>query len=60
MVIAMKHGNRLTVPRLALEMDITLEKAEKIIDKLVKNGVAEIDLEDRDSDGALTYKIKGI
>jgi hypothetical protein len=31
LLIAVKHGNYLTTPRLALEMDISLERAEKII-----------------------------
>lgn len=60
LMIALRHDNRLTVPLLALEMDITLERAEKIIGKLVKSGVAEIDLDDSNDDGGITYRIKGI
>ncbi|MBM4329076.1 MAG: hypothetical protein FJ118_18165 [Deltaproteobacteria bacterium] len=60
LLIAMKYDNRLTVPRLALEMDISLEKAEKILQNLVRNGVAEIDLDTEDAGGVITYKIKGI
>jgi len=60
LLIAMKYDNHLTVPRLALEMDISLEKAEKILKNLVRNGVAEIDLDPEDESGVITYKIKGI
>ena len=60
MLIGMKNNNRLTVPLLALEMDISLTKAEKIINRLMKNGVAEIDLSADDPDGGITYKLKGV
>jgi len=60
LMIAMKHDNHLTVPRLALEMDITLKKAERIIQKLVRQGIAEIDLDDDDPDGGISYKVRGI
>ncbi len=59
-LIAMKYGNQLSVPRLAVEMDITLEQAEKIIDALVKKGIAEIDLDTKDPDSGIIYKVKGI
>jgi hypothetical protein len=60
LMIGLKNGNRLTVPRLALEMDISFKRAETIIQKLVRNGVAEIDLDDDDPDGGITYRIKGV
>ncbi len=60
LMVAVKYNNRLTVPRLALEMDISLKKAEKIIRELVRNGVAEIDLEDNHPDNGYVYKIRGI
>ncbi|MEW6531727.1 MAG: hypothetical protein AB1473_12895 [Thermodesulfobacteriota bacterium] len=60
LLIAMKYDNHLTVPRLALEMDISLEKAEKILQNLVRNGVAEIDLDTDDASGVISYRIKGI
>jgi hypothetical protein len=60
LMIALKNGNRLTVPRLALEMDISFKRAEKIIQKLVRNGVAEIDLDEGDPDSGITYRIKGV
>lgn len=60
LLVAMKYGNRLTTPRLALEMDVSLEKAEKIIQELMKNGIAEIDLDHEDPDHSITYKIKGL
>ncbi len=60
MIVALKHGNRLTTSRLALEMDISFEKADKIIQQLVRNGIAEIDLDNRDSEGTIVYKIKGL
>ncbi|MEJ2717509.1 MAG: hypothetical protein P8182_10275 [Deltaproteobacteria bacterium] len=60
LMIALRNRNRLTVPRLALEMDISFKRAEKIIQKLVKNGVAEIDLDEGGPDGGITYRIKGV
>ncbi len=60
LLVAVKHGNYLTVPRLALEMNISFPKAEKIINELVKCGVAEIDMDYKDPDGALVYKIIGL
>ena len=59
-MVAMKYGNQLSVPRLAVEMDVTLDQAEKIIDQLVKKGIAEIDLDTKDPDSGIIYKIKGI
>ncbi len=60
MIVALKHGNSLTTSRLALELDISFDKAEKIIRELVKNGIAEIDLDQKDPDHAIVYKIKGL
>ena len=60
MLVGMRNGNRLTVPLLALEMDISLNKAEKIIAQLVKGGVAEIDLDIDDPDGGISYRLKGV
>ncbi len=60
LLVAMKYGNRLTTPRLALEMDVSLEKAEKIIQELMRNGIAEIDLDYQDPDHSISYKIKGL
>jgi hypothetical protein len=59
-LVAMKYGNRLTVPRLALEMDVSLKKAEKIIGRLVAQGVAEIDLDAGGPDDGITYRIRGV
>jgi hypothetical protein len=59
-LVALKHGNRLTTPGLALEMDITFEKSEKIMRELVKNGIAEIDLDHKDADHTIVYRIKGM
>jgi len=59
-LVALKHGNRLTTTGLALEMDITFEKSERIIRDLVKNGIAEIDLDRNDTDHTIVYRIKGI
>ncbi|MEW6350032.1 MAG: hypothetical protein AB1646_13280 [Thermodesulfobacteriota bacterium] len=58
--VAMRHHNRLTVARLVVEMDISLDRAESIIQTLVKKGIAEIDLDANDPDGGITYKIKGL
>jgi predicted transcriptional regulator len=60
LLIAKRHSNCLTVPRLALEMDISLKRAERIINELVRNGVAEIDLDADDRESGITYRIKGI
>jgi hypothetical protein len=60
LIVAMKYGNSLTATRLALELDVSFEKAEKIIRELVRSGVAEIDMEQKDPDQGLTYKIKGL
>lgn len=59
MIVALKHGNRLTTSRLALEMDISFDRAEKIIQELVRNGIAEIDMDDKDPNHAIVYKIRG-
>lgn len=59
-LVALKHGNRLTTPGLALELDITFEKSERIIRELVKNGFAEIDLDHKDADHTIVYRIKGM
>jgi hypothetical protein len=60
MLVAMKHGNRLTSTRLALELDVSVKKAERIIQELVRSGTAEIDLDQSDPDHAIIYKIKGL
>jgi len=60
LLVAMKYGNSLTAARLALEMDVSFEKAEKIIRELVRSGVAEIDMDQKDLDQGITYKIKGL
>ena len=60
LIIAMKHENTLTVTRLALEMDISFKKAERILQDLVKSGVAEIDLEKSDTEGTLVYRVRGL
>jgi hypothetical protein len=59
LLVAMKYGNRLTSARLALELDISFDRAEKIIQELVKSGIAEIDLDNNQPDQAITYKIRG-
>lgn len=58
--IALKHGNDLTVTKLALEMDVPLHKAERIVRELVLTGIAEIDLDHKGPDDSLVYRIKGI
>jgi len=60
LLVAMKYGYRLTAARLALEMDISFAKAEKIIQELVRSGIAEIDLNHKDPDNTITYRIKGL
>lgn len=60
LAVALSYGNELTVARLALELDISFQRADRIIQQLVENGFAEIDLDHKDSDGSLVYKIKGL
>jgi uncharacterized membrane protein YkoI len=60
LMVALKSGNSLTVARLALELDISVERAEKIIRELVSSGIAEIDLDQTDPDDSLVYRIKGL
>jgi hypothetical protein len=60
LVIALKHNNMLTVARLALEMDVSVAKAENIIQELVKRSIAEIDLDHHGDDDSLVYRIKGV
>jgi hypothetical protein len=60
MIVAMRYGNCLTVPRLALELNISFERAEKIIRELVRNGIAEIDLDHKDPDHAIVYRVRGL
>jgi hypothetical protein len=60
LAVALSYGNELSVTRLALELDISFQRAERIIQQLVENGVAEIDLDHKDPDGSVVYKIKGL
>jgi hypothetical protein len=60
MLVAARNDNVLTVPRLALEMDISFKRAEEIVKELVKNDIAEMDIDNKDADGALLYRIKGL
>lgn len=60
LIIALKYGNRLTTSRLALELDVSFDRAEKIIQELVKKGIAEIDLDYRDPDQTIVYRVKGL
>jgi hypothetical protein len=60
LIVAMKYDNRLTAARLALEMDISFDKAEEIIQELVRSGVAEIDLDHNHPDQAITYEVRGL
>jgi hypothetical protein len=60
MIVAMRYGNYLTVPRLALELDISFDHAEKIIRELVQKGIAEIDLDHKDPDNVIAYRIRGL
>ncbi|MBI4964267.1 MAG: hypothetical protein HY913_13395 [Desulfomonile tiedjei] len=60
MVVAMRYGNCLTVPRLALELNVSFERAEQIIQELVRNGIAEIDMDHRDPDHTIVYRIRGL
>jgi hypothetical protein len=59
-LVAAKYGNCLTATRLALEMDISFEKADKIIQELVRRGIAEIDLDHKDPNHSIVYRVKGL
>ncbi|MDD3474109.1 MAG: hypothetical protein PHS86_15110 [Syntrophaceae bacterium] len=60
LIAAHKYGNVLNTARLALELDVSPQKAESILQELVRNGIAEIDLDHESSDGELNYRIKGL
>jgi hypothetical protein len=60
LLVAISHGNYLTAPRLALEMNISFEKAERILKELVRSGIAEIDIDHPHSDNVIVYRIKGL
>jgi hypothetical protein len=60
LLVSIKYGYRLTAARLALEMDITFDRAEKILQELVRSGIAEIDLDHKDPDNTIMYRIKGL
>lgn len=60
LLIAAAHGNYLTAPRLALELDVSISKADSIIQELVRTGIAEIDLDHNDPDKPIVYKIRGL
>ncbi len=59
LIAAHKYGSLLNTTRLALEMDISPDKAEAILQELVKSGIAEIELDQQSKDGNLNYRIKG-
>jgi hypothetical protein len=59
-MVAAKYKNKLTVTRLAYEMDVSPERAQAIIDQLIKNGIAEVDLDAKSPEEGLVYRIKGI
>ena len=52
-------GGRVTVPSLALGMNVTLETAELILEQLSKQGYAQISTDDME-EGSVVYKIAGI
>lgn len=60
LIAAHKYGNTLNTARLALEMDVSPQKAEAILQELVRNGIAEIDLDQNSGDGSYYYRIKGL
>jgi len=60
MIVALRYGNSLTVPRLALEMNVSFDRAEQIIQELVRNGIAEIDLDHKDPNHTIVYRIRGL
>lgn len=59
-LVAAKYGNYLTATRLALELNVSFEKADRIIQELVRSGIAEIDLEHEDPNNSIVYRIKGL
>lgn len=60
LIAAHKYGSVLNTTRLALEMDISPDKADSILRELVRSGMAEIELDQQSKDGNLNYRIKGL
>lgn len=59
LIAAHKYGYVLNTGRLALEMDISPDKAEAVLQELVRTGIAEIELDRESKDGNFNYRIKG-
>ena len=59
LIAAHKYGSVLNTTRLALEMDISPDKAEAVLQELVRTGIAEIELDRESKDGNFNYRIKG-
>lgn len=60
LIAAHKYDNILNTARLALEMDISPDRAEQILQELVRKGIAEIDLDHKTTDSNIIYRIKGL
>jgi len=59
LLFASTQNGRVTAPSLSMELDITLETSELILEDLVKKGYAQISNEDME-EGSVVYKISGI
>lgn len=60
LIAAHKYDNILNTARLALEMDISPDRAEQILQELVRKGIAEIELDHKTPDSSISYRIKGL
>jgi len=58
LLAVLRRGNAFTVPHLALELDVSFEKAEQIVREFVKSGIAERDPEHGRADNVPVYRIK--
>ena len=59
LLFASLHQGKVSVPVLAMGLDVTLETAEYIMDHLVRKGYAQVSTEDME-EGVVVYKISGV
>ena len=59
LLFASTRQGKVSVPALAMGLDITLETAEYIVDHLVQKGYAQVSTEDME-EGVVVYKIAGV
>ncbi|GAK57644.1 hypothetical protein U27_04611 [Candidatus Vecturithrix granuli] len=59
LLFASLRQGKVSVPTLAMGLDITLETAELIVDHLTQKGYAQVSTEDME-EGVIVYKISGV